>query len=72
MVGHGAPKYSGIVSTARVILAEEGWRAFYAGLGTNMIRAVPSSVVTLATYELASHYLKKNFIYDEGLANLQL
>lgn len=73
VVGSGSPKYRGIISTARVILREEGWRAFYAGLGTNMIRAVPSSVVTLATYEIASHYLKKNFICDDdGLTGFQL
>ncbi|KAL4723725.1 hypothetical protein ACLX1H_009369 [Fusarium chlamydosporum] len=27
------PRYQGVVQTFRVILAEEGWRAFYAGLG---------------------------------------
>lgn len=46
-----APKYRGIASTARTILMEEGWRAFYAGLGTNMTRAVPASTVTMLTYE---------------------
>lgn len=48
----GTPlKYRGIVSTVRTIFHEEGWRAFYAGLGTNMVRAVPASAVTLLTYE---------------------
>ncbi|KAJ4133471.1 hypothetical protein NW768_005057 [Fusarium equiseti] len=45
------PRYQGVVHTFRVILAEEGWRAFYAGLGTNMMRAVPAATVTMLTYE---------------------
>ncbi|KAF5024785.1 hypothetical protein F66182_3129 [Fusarium sp. NRRL 66182] len=45
------PKYQGVVHTFRTILAEEGWRAFYAGLGTNMMRAVPAATVTMLTYE---------------------
>jgi solute carrier family 25 folate transporter 32 len=32
-------------------MKEEGWRAFYAGMGTNMIRAVPAATVTFLTYE---------------------
>lgn len=45
-------KYAGIIRTARTVYAEEGWRAFYAGMGTNMIRAVPASAMTLLTYEM--------------------
>lgn len=45
------PKYRGVVMTFRTILREEGWRAFYAGMGTNMMRAVPAATVTMLTYE---------------------
>lgn len=48
---HAGPKYNGIVSTFRTMLREEGWRAFYAGMGTNMMRAVPAATVTMLTYE---------------------
>lgn len=44
-------KYRGIIRTCRTILREEGWRAFYAGMGTNMMRAVPAATVTMLTYE---------------------
>ncbi|KAL5611953.1 hypothetical protein BROUX41_000480 [Berkeleyomyces rouxiae] len=44
-------KYRGVIKTFRTILNEEGWRAFYAGLGTNMMRAVPAATVTMLTYE---------------------
>ena len=48
-------RYRGTVQTCRAILMEEGWRGFYAGLGTNLIRAVPSAMTTILTFE----YLKK-------------
>ncbi len=52
-------RYRGTLQTCKVILAEEGWRGFYAGLGTNLIRAVPSAMTTILTFE----YLKKSY-YD--------
>ncbi|MCJ1355106.1 MAG: hypothetical protein MMC33_005097 [Icmadophila ericetorum] len=48
-------RYRGTIQTCKLILAEEGWRGFYAGLGTNLIRAVPSAMTTILTFE----YLKK-------------
>jgi solute carrier family 25 folate transporter 32 len=53
------PKYRGIVSTFRTMLREEGWRAFYAGLGTNMMRAVPAATVTMLTYEYVMRQLNQ-------------
>ncbi|KAM3458318.1 hypothetical protein MY3296_000524 [Beauveria thailandica] len=52
------PKYKGIINTFRTILREEGWRAFYAGLGTNMMRAVPAATVTMLTYEFVMRELR--------------
>ncbi|OAL48685.1 mitochondrial folate transporter-like protein/carrier [Pyrenochaeta sp. DS3sAY3a] len=46
-----APRYRGIVNTCSVILHEEGWRAFYNGMGTNMVRAIPAAVTTMMTFE---------------------
>ena len=51
-------RYKGTVQTCRTILLEEGWRGFYAGLGTNLIRAVPSAMTTILTFE----YLKKSLL----------
>ncbi|KAK0635905.1 mitochondrial carrier protein [Bombardia bombarda] len=51
------PKYRGIGRTFRTILREEGWRAFYAGMGTNMMRAVPAATVTMLTYEYVMRQL---------------
>ena len=47
----------GTWQTCRLILAEEGWRGFYAGLGTNLLRTIPSAMTTILTFE----YLKKTF-----------
>lgn len=45
------PRYRGVITTCKIILQEEGWRAFYNGMGTNMIRAVPAAATTMLTYE---------------------
>lgn len=45
------PRYRGVIKTCTTILHEEGWRAFYNGMGTNMVRAVPAAVTTMLTYE---------------------
>lgn len=62
--------YRGTVQTCKVIFREEGWRGFYAGLGTNLIRAIPSAMTTLLTFE----YLKKtaNNLRQEGQGKLGL
>ncbi len=64
------PKYNGIVSTFRTMLREEGWRAFYAGMGTNMMRAVPAATVTMLTYEYVMRHL--NHTRATGKEKLQL
>ncbi len=63
-------RYRGTVQTCKTILLEEGWRGFYAGLGTNLIRAVPSAMTTILTFE----YLKKTMfqLRREGEAKLDL
>ncbi|KAJ1963501.1 hypothetical protein IWQ62_003192 [Dispira parvispora] len=44
-------RYRGILHAIVTIYREEGWRAFYKGLATNLIRTVPASAITLLTYE---------------------
>ncbi|PNS20026.1 hypothetical protein CAC42_1473 [Sphaceloma murrayae] len=58
------PRYKGIVSTCRTILAEEGWRAFYNGMGTNMFRAVPAAMTTMLTFETLKGVVTK--LQEEG------
>lgn len=51
------PKYRGMVRTFQTVLKEEGWRALYAGLGTNLLRTVPSAGAMMLTYEYVMHSL---------------
>jgi solute carrier family 25 folate transporter 32 len=38
----------------------EGWRGFYKGLGTNLLRVTPATMITFLTYENVSHFLMKH------------
>lgn len=53
------PRYHGVLMMCRVIIREEGWRAFYNGLGTNMLRAVPAAMTTMFTYETIKSQILK-------------
>lgn len=35
----------------------ENWRGFYKGLGVNILRVTPATVITFVTYEHISEYL---------------
>jgi len=52
-------KQRGVVDTIRMIARDEGFRGFYRGLGVNLIRTVPSSALTILTYELLMRNLNK-------------
>ena len=59
-----SPRYQGILSSIRVILREEGWRAFYYGMGTNLIRAVPAAMTTMLTFETLKSAIQN--LQEEG------
>lgn len=61
-------RYRSTVQTCRTIFLEEGWRGFYAGLGTNLIRAVPAAMTTILTFE----YLKKAMLGQRESAKASL
>lgn len=46
------PRKGGIIDVFRKIYRQDGWRGFYRGLSINLLRTVPSSAVTMLTYEL--------------------
>ncbi|KAI8331327.1 mitochondrial carrier domain-containing protein [Chlamydoabsidia padenii] len=50
-------KYKGIAHAFKIILEEEGYRGFYKGMPTNLLRTVPSSALTILTYEVIVHRL---------------
>ncbi|KPI44085.1 Mitochondrial nicotinamide adenine dinucleotide transporter 1 [Cyphellophora attinorum] len=58
-------RYKGVLHTCKVMLAEEGWRAFYAGIGVNLVRAVPAAMTTMLTYEYLQHGIQELQIEGE-------
>ncbi|CAH0559471.1 unnamed protein product [Brassicogethes aeneus] len=51
--------YKGSLDCIRQTWAFEGWRGFYKGLGSNLIRVTPATMITFVTYEKVSHFLMK-------------
>jgi len=49
----------GIRGVAAKIWTEEGWRGFYRGLGTNVVRVLPATWVTFLVYENVRYYLPR-------------
>lgn len=55
-------KYSGMAHAIELTYREEGWRGFYKGLGTNLVRVLPSAAITLGTFEIVSQFLRDKFL----------
>jgi solute carrier family 25 folate transporter 32 len=49
----------GIRGVAGKIWKEEGWRGFYKGLGTSIVRVLPATWVTFLVYENVRYYLPR-------------
>jgi len=47
----------GIRGVTTKIWREEGWKGFYRGLGTNVLRVLPATWVTFLVYENVRYYL---------------
>lgn len=54
---HGVSRYTGVLQACATIAKEEGLRGFYKGMGVNLIRTVPSSALTILTYEVMMQHL---------------
>jgi solute carrier family 25 (mitochondrial folate transporter), member 32 len=50
-------KYKGLLHAFRMVIQEEGARGLYGGFGVNLIRTVPSSIVTLLGFEVVRSWL---------------
>ncbi|CAG8962264.1 hypothetical protein HYFRA_00005319 [Hymenoscyphus fraxineus] len=57
---HADEKFGkGIRGVATKVWQEEGWRGFYKGLGTNVLRVLPATWVTFLVYENVRYYLPR-------------
>jgi solute carrier family 25 folate transporter 32 len=45
------------IDAARAVYRHSGWQGFYHGLGTNLLRVMPSCVITFVTYEFVASLL---------------
>ncbi|KAG5353591.1 hypothetical protein C0989_005112 [Termitomyces sp. Mn162] len=48
---NGVIKYTGLIQTLRLVIAEEGARSLYGGLSAHLMRVVPNAAVMYSIYE---------------------
>lgn len=56
-MGNTGNRYTGVIQACTTIAREEGLRGFYRGMGVNLVRTVPSSALTILTYEVMMQHL---------------
>ncbi|KAJ0393220.1 hypothetical protein P43SY_000930 [Pythium insidiosum] len=54
--GHGQ-RYTGVVTTAQIILRHEGWRGFFKGVSVNWMRSPLATGISLTSYDLFKELL---------------
>lgn len=47
----------GLLLISRQIYMRQGWRGFYRGLSANVLRVLPSTIITFVSYETTKNYL---------------
>ena len=47
------PRYHSVVQSVRLIIAEEGLRGLYGGMGVHLLRTVPNAAILLMVVEKA-------------------
>jgi len=57
--GQGGPQYIGITDCVRRIVAKEGWRGFYRGLGPNLTGVTPEKAIKLAANDQVREYFEQ-------------
>ena len=60
-------RYKGLWHTMQVITREEGFGAFYAGIGVNLVRAVPAAMTTMLTYEYLQRWIQTSQASGQAL-----
>ncbi|SCV68296.1 BQ2448_417 [Microbotryum intermedium] len=46
-----SPRYTSLLQSFKLVLAEEGWRALYGGMSPHLLRVVPNAVTMFWVYE---------------------
>lgn len=50
--------YDGVVSLVKYMLREHGFKSFFAGWTSNLLKVVPATAINFMTFEKLSYYLK--------------
>ncbi|ETP53308.1 hypothetical protein F442_01819 [Phytophthora nicotianae P10297] len=53
----GKIQYTGVIATARIILAREGWRGLFKGVSVNWMRSPVSTGISLTAYDILKEVL---------------
>lgn len=56
--------YKGAIDCIQQTWKFESWRGFYKGLGTNLLRVTPATMITFVAYENVSHLLLKKRLQE--------
>ena len=55
-------RYKGVFDCIKKIYIQEGFKAFYSGYATNLMRTTPSAVITFTSYEFIVKALERGFV----------
>lgn len=50
------PKYTGLLQTLRIVIAEEGAASLYGGLSAHLLRVIPNAAIMYTIYETFIRY----------------
>ncbi|XAR61376.1 hypothetical protein NMG60_11035062 [Bertholletia excelsa] len=61
---HPKKRGSGVIDCVKRVLQQEGMSGFYCGCATNLLRAIPSAVITFTSFEMIHQFLVTAFPPD--------
>lgn len=61
---HSEKRYSGMMDCINKIIEKDGFRGFYRGCATNLLRTTPAAVITFTSFEMIHRFLVTTFPSD--------
>ncbi|KAJ9187822.1 hypothetical protein P3X46_003238 [Hevea brasiliensis] len=61
---HSEKRYSGVVDCIKKVFQRDGFRGFYRGCATNLLRTTPAAVITFTSFEMIHRFLVTLFPPD--------
>ncbi|KAG6759606.1 hypothetical protein NC652_025661 [Populus alba x Populus x berolinensis] len=63
--------YAGVVDCIKKVFQKEGFRGFYRGCATNLMRTTPSAVITFTSYEMIHKFFERILLPDKKHSHAQ-